>query len=93
MAPDRHGDEGSDKRFADYKVLFYGACSCIVLLGGYAFELSSKNGSDEVERNSTTNRAQWERLKELDERTIELRAEIRTLRRDVDELRDNGRRR
>ena len=69
----------------DYKKLFYGACSLIALLGGYTFELTRANHTDEVERNTSTNRVQWERLKELDERTIELRAEIKVLRRDVDD--------
>ena len=93
MALDNQRDRGPDDRFMDYKKLFYGACSLCALLGGYAFELSRANHSDESERNSATNRVQWERLKDLNDQVIELRGDIKTLRRDVDELRDSGRRR
>ena len=93
MATDNQRDRGPDDRFMDYKKLFYGACSCIALLAGFAYQLSSANHTDEVERNSATNRVQWERLKDLNDQVIELRGDIKTLRRDVDELRENGRRR
>ena len=93
MALDNQRDRGPDDRFMDYKKLFYGACSLIALLGGFAYQLSSANHTDEVERNSTTNRVQWERLKDLNDQIIELRGDIKTLRRDVDELRESSRRR
>ena len=93
MASDGQRDSRSDERFMDYKKLFYGACSLCALLGGYAFELSRANNSDESERNSATNRVQWERLKDLNDSLIEVRGDLKTLRRDVDELRDSGRRR
>ena len=91
MASDRTGAEGPNQRFADYKVLFYGACSVCALLGGYAFELSRANSTDESERNSATNRVQWERLKDLNDSLIEVRGDLKTLRRDVDDLETRAR--
>ena len=91
MALDNQRDRGPDDRFMDYKKLFYGACSLCALLGGYAFELSRAERSDETERNSATNRVQWERLKDLNDSLIEVRGDLKTLRRDVDDLETRAR--
>jgi hypothetical protein len=60
-----------------------------MLLAGITWGIVNSAHTDEVERNAAVHNKQWEQLKELNDSAIRQEAELKNLRRDVDELREN----
>lgn len=85
-----NGHEESDQRVAvgiavDYKVLFLGSCSLIVLLGGTAFRVWDTAAQREYEHADKLITRIEQRLTELEARFAEATADRRQLRAKADD--------
>lgn len=66
-------------RTVDYKTLFLGASVLVSILGGGLWGLWNSNHSGELEDSRRANDAQWQRLRELNDKVIENSGSIRYL--------------
>lgn len=85
MAHDERDGRGSHNGTLDAKSLLYGACSLIVLLAGVVWGLWNSNHSSEIEDTQRANAVQWERLRQLNDLSIEHKTILERLRRDLDD--------
>lgn len=69
----------------DYKTLFMGCSLLVSILGGGLYSLWVSKSDSDIESNHTTNLAQWERLRFLNDALIELKSKHDTLRTNVDD--------
>lgn len=71
--------QADSARTVDYKTLFLGASVLVSILGGGLWGLWNSNHSGELEEGRRTNDAQWQRLRELNDKVIENSGVIRYL--------------
>lgn len=85
MAPTDNRASRPDHGVLDIQKLFYGACGLIVVLAGTTWGLFNTNHNSELEDADRTNGKQWERIRELNDQSIRLHAEMEQTRRYIDD--------
>lgn len=74
---ERH-HEAYEEVALDYRTLFMGCCSVIVLLSGSVYGLWSRGLDQAAEDTRATNIRQWERIAQLEARQIELAEQLKS---------------
>jgi hypothetical protein len=89
MSTESSGASSSVAGGVDYKTLFLGSCTLIVILGGGFYGVWSRGAEQAAETNRTTNAEQWDRIAKLEAGAIDARFEIYRLDQDVERLRQS----
>lgn len=84
MADESHGPPAPLGVNVDYKTLFMGSCTLIVVLGGGLYGLWTRGAEQAAEDNRTTNSKQWQRLAELETRVAAYEYKVTRLQQDVE---------
>lgn len=89
MSTESSGASSSVAGGVDYKTLFLGSCTLIVILGGGFYGVWSRGAEQAAETNRTTNAEQWDRITKLEAGAVDARFEIYRLGQDVERLRQS----
>lgn len=89
MSTESSGASSSVAGGVDYKTLFLGSCTLIVILGGGFYGVWSRGAEQAAETNRATNAEQWDRITKLEAGAVDARFEIYRLGQDVERLRQS----
>lgn len=87
MSTESGGASSSVEGGVDYKTLFLGSCTLVVIFGGGFYGLWSRGAEQASEANRATNAEQWERITKLEAGANDSRFEIYRLSQEVERLR------
>lgn len=77
-----HDDDALVGRAVDYKTLFMGACTLLVLLAGGFAGFWNRGTSQAIEDNRATNDRQWDHIFTLEQRLSEYGEQVKRLKED-----------